>query len=101
MKLGAARRKAVVVSEVAMLGHRTLDLLVGDDRAVVIVENREEFFAADMDEEIVLAVEMERRGRIRRGYEDKTLDLFEAGVGQAVAAAGAGHRQQRVFQKSA
>ena len=84
-----------------MLGHRALDLVVGDDGAVGIVEDREEFFAVDMDEEIVLAVEMERRGRIRRGHEQKALDLLEAGVEQAVEAAGAGDRQQRVFQQRA
>jgi hypothetical protein len=83
-----------------MLGHRALDLVVADDRAVGIVEDREEFFAVDVDEEIVLAVEMERRGRVRRGHEQKTLDLLEAGVEQAVEAAGAGDRQQRVLQQA-
>ena len=63
-----------------MLGHRALDLVVGDDRAVGIVKDREEFFAVNVDEEIVLAVEMERRGRVRRGHEQKALDLLEAGV---------------------
>src|SRR5262245_60737838 len=58
-------------------------------------------FRSDVDEEIVLAVEMERRRRIRRGHEQKSLDLLEAGIEQAVAAARAGNRQQRVFQKLA
>ena len=66
MKFAAARRKTVVVYQVAMLGHRAFDFVVTDDGAVVIVENGEELLAVDMDEEIVLAVEMERRGRIRR-----------------------------------
>ena len=82
-----------------MLGHRVLDLVVVDDRAVVVVEDREEFFAVDLDEEIVLAVEMERRGRVRRRDEDKTFDLLEAGIEQAVEAARAGHRHQRVLQQ--
>src|SRR6266516_4016945 len=85
--------------ELAVLGHRALDLVVGDDGAVVVVEDGEEPFAADMDEEMISAVEMERRGRIRRGHEQEPLDLFEVGVEQAVEAARAGHRQQRVFQK--
>ena len=84
-----------------MLCHRALDLVVVDDRAVGIVKDREEFFAVDVDEEIVLAVEMERRGRIRRGHEQKTLELLEAGVSQAVEAARAGDRQQGVFQQLA
>ena len=84
-----------------MLGHRALDLVVTDDRAVGIVEDREEFFAVDVDEEIVLAVEMERRGRVRRGHEQKALDLLEAGVEQAVEAARAGDRQQGVLQQAA
>ena len=84
-----------------MLGHRALDLVVADDRAVGIVEDREEFFAMNVDKEIVFAVEMERCGRVRRGHEQKTLDLLEAGIEQAVEAAGAGDRQQRVFQQLA
>src|ERR1700737_4290842 len=99
MKFGAARRKAVVIFQVAMFGHRALDLVVADDGAVVVVENGEEFFAVDMHEEIVFAVLMERRGRIRRGHEQESLDLFEAGVEQAVEAAGPRHREQRVFQE--
>ncbi len=99
MKLLAARRKAFVVLQIAMFGHRTLDLVVGDDRTVGIVENREEFFAVDMHEEIVFAVEMERRGRIRRGYEQKAFDLLETGVEQRVEAARPRHREQGVFQQ--
>ena len=61
-----------------MFGHRALDLGVVDDRAVDVIIDGEELFAVDVDEEIVLAVEMERRRRIRRGHEQKSLDLFEA-----------------------
>src|SRR5882757_6432260 len=99
MKLFSARRKARIVFQIAVFGHRALDLVVGDDAAVVVVENGEKLLAVDMDEEIVLAVEMKRRGRIRRGHEHKTLDLLEAGVEQTVWTAGGGDRQQRVFQQ--
>ncbi len=84
-----------------MPGHRALDLVVGDDGTVGVVENGEELFAVDMHEEIVFAVEMKRRGRIRRGHEQKALDLFEAGVEQAVEAARPRHRQQGVLQQLA
>src|SRR4030095_15288896 len=93
MEFLSPRRKALIVFQVAMLGHRAFDLVVTDDRTVGIVEDREEFFAVDVDEEIVFAVEMERRGRVRRGHEQKALNLLETGVEQAVAAARAGPRQ--------
>src|SRR5713226_1342613 len=64
-----------------------------DDGAVAVVEDREELFAVDVHEETVFAVEMERRGRIRRGHGQETLDLLEVGVEQAVEAARAGHRK--------
>jgi hypothetical protein len=99
MKFGAARRKSVLVFQIAVLGHRAFDLVVADDGPVVVVEDGEEFFAVDVNEEIVLAVEMERRSRIRRRHEQKSLDLFEAGVQQAVEAARPRHRQQRVFEQ--
>src|SRR3954451_18708724 len=99
MKLAAARRKTLVVFQVAMLGHRAFDLVVGDDAAVVVVENGEELFAVDMDEEIVLTVEVKRRRRIRRRHEHKTLDLLKAGVEQTVEPARTRDRQQRVFQQ--
>src|SRR6202022_4131842 len=82
MEFAAAPREAFVEFQVAMFCHRTLDLVVRDDPAVGIVEDREELFAVDVDEEIVFAVEMERRGRIRRGYEQKALDLLKTGIEQ-------------------
>src|SRR5216684_7291129 len=43
VKFNAARRKTLVVFQVAMPGHRALDFFVGDDGAVAVVEDREEF----------------------------------------------------------
>jgi hypothetical protein len=80
MELGRARRKTLVEFQIAVLGHRALDLGVVEQAAVGVVVDGEELFAVDMDEEIVLAVEMERRRRVRRGHEQKALDLFEAGI---------------------
>ena len=55
----------------------------------------------DLDEEVVLAIEMEWRGRVRRGDENETFELLEAGIAQAVEAAGACNRQQRVLDQPA
>ena len=53
-----------LVGDVAMLHHDLFQRFLRRDRAVAIVVDVEKLVAMDLEEEILVAVGMERRGRI-------------------------------------